>query len=95
MQDGNDDERIRERAHQLWERDGMPEGEHERHWRQASEELRAENSGVGSGDSESVMDQGLSSGLQPGGTTPGGGPAPGADAMGVKDKRGAGVRGPD
>ena len=34
--------RVRERAHAIWEREGRPEGDHERHWGMAEEELRAE-----------------------------------------------------
>lgn len=35
-------ERIAERAHQIWEADGRPEGRHAEHWAQAKEELRRE-----------------------------------------------------
>jgi hypothetical protein len=35
------DEAIRNRARQLWEAEGRPEGRHEDHWCQAQEELRA------------------------------------------------------
>ena len=30
---------VRERAYQLWEEQGHPEGQHERHWRDAEDEL--------------------------------------------------------
>lgn len=33
-----DDDKIRQRAYQLWEDQGRPEGKHEDHWRQASNE---------------------------------------------------------
>ncbi|NVP58347.1 DUF2934 domain-containing protein [Mycoplana rhizolycopersici] len=33
---------IRRRAHELWEKDGMPEGKHEEHWRHAEQELEEE-----------------------------------------------------
>lgn len=33
---------VRERAYQIWEREGRPEGGHERHWMQAERELRDE-----------------------------------------------------
>jgi hypothetical protein len=36
------EDRVRERAYALWEREGRPEGGAERHWAQAEEELRAE-----------------------------------------------------
>jgi len=35
----NKDEQIRQRAYQIWEHEGRPEGGHERHWHQASEEI--------------------------------------------------------
>ena len=37
--------RVRERAHAIWEREGRPEGGHERHWATAEDELRAEEPG--------------------------------------------------
>ena len=33
--------RIRQRAHEIWEQEGRPEGAHERHWRQAENEMAA------------------------------------------------------
>lgn len=39
---GNRDARIRERAHNIWERDGRPEGMAEVHWIQACREIEAE-----------------------------------------------------
>ena len=36
-------ERIRERARAIWEREGQPEGRHEEHWREAENEIAAEN----------------------------------------------------
>lgn len=35
-------ERIRQRAHEIWEREGRPHGAHERHWHQAANEIEAE-----------------------------------------------------
>jgi hypothetical protein len=40
---GDLQERIRERARAIWEREGRPEGRHEEHWRQAEKETNAEN----------------------------------------------------
>lgn len=34
-----DDTRIRERAYELWESEGRPDGRHEEHWQQARREL--------------------------------------------------------
>jgi Protein of unknown function (DUF2934) len=40
------DDKVRERAYAIWEREGQPEGGAERHWAQAEEELRAEEQGT-------------------------------------------------
>lgn len=32
-------EEVRERAYEIWEREGRPDGQHEDHWRQALAEL--------------------------------------------------------
>lgn len=34
--------RVRQRAHEIWERDGRPQGRDREHWAQAEAELRAE-----------------------------------------------------
>ncbi|NNU63797.1 DUF2934 domain-containing protein [Rhizobium sp. WYCCWR 11152] len=34
-----DIEQIRKRAQEIWEAEGRPEGQHERHWQQAEQEL--------------------------------------------------------
>ncbi|MGN6144062.1 MAG: DUF2934 domain-containing protein [Mesorhizobium sp.] len=36
-------ERIRQRAHAIWEREGRRDGDHERHWHQAAGEIDAED----------------------------------------------------
>ena len=36
-------ERIRQRAQAIWEREGRPEGRHEDHWREAEKEIAAED----------------------------------------------------
>ena len=38
-------DRVRERAYAIWEREGRPEGGADRHWAQAEAELRAEERG--------------------------------------------------
>ncbi|MFP5076967.1 DUF2934 domain-containing protein [Rhizobium sp. YIM 134829] len=38
-QDDNREERIRNRAYELWEKDGGSHGSHERHWQDAEREL--------------------------------------------------------
>ncbi|MDR9776003.1 DUF2934 domain-containing protein [Rhizobium hidalgonense] len=37
-----DTERIRRRAQEIWEAEGKPEGEHERHWLQAEREQKGD-----------------------------------------------------
>ncbi|MCO5963686.1 DUF2934 domain-containing protein [Sinorhizobium meliloti] len=38
----DDLDRIRARAYEIWEREGRPDGGHERHWHQAQKELEEE-----------------------------------------------------
>lgn len=40
MHDDKED-RIRRRAHEIWEAEGRPEGRHEAHWEQARAEIEA------------------------------------------------------
>jgi hypothetical protein len=40
-----DQERIRRRAHEIWEREERPEGRHEEHWTQARREIEVEGGG--------------------------------------------------
>ncbi|MCO5066217.1 MAG: DUF2934 domain-containing protein [Rhizobiaceae bacterium] len=40
----NRDERIRQRAHAIWDREGRPEGAAQRHWQQAEQEIAQEDS---------------------------------------------------
>lgn len=74
VNDRND--RIRERAHAIWEREGRPHGRQEEHWRQASQEIGDELfQQQGSTDSQErrgALDGGL---LPQGGLVAPGGPA--------------------
>ncbi|MBZ9905092.1 DUF2934 domain-containing protein [Mesorhizobium sp. BR115XR7A] len=36
-------ERIRNRAHQIWQEEGHPAGQHERHWHQAAADVDRED----------------------------------------------------
>ncbi|TPI10967.1 DUF2934 domain-containing protein [Mesorhizobium sp. B4-1-3] len=38
------EERIRQRAHEIWEREGRPEGRQQEHWDQAVQEIESEGS---------------------------------------------------
>ena len=40
------DERIRQRAHEIWEREGRPHGLEQEHWDRATREIDAEGSQV-------------------------------------------------
>jgi hypothetical protein len=37
-----DEERVRQRAHEIWEKAGRPDGQHDAHWEQACREIEAE-----------------------------------------------------
>jgi hypothetical protein len=39
----SNEDRIRERANAIWEREGRPEGRHAEHWAQAQREIEAED----------------------------------------------------
>jgi hypothetical protein len=85
---------IRERAYHLWENEGRPEGQDERHWHTAAEEwetvLAAHEKGAAYQDGGSVGQgaSGVGTGLQQGGTTPGGDnpSAPGVEAISTRAK---------
>ncbi|WP_207462392.1 DUF2934 domain-containing protein [Azospirillum sp. SYSU D00513] len=52
---GSRDEMIRQRAYEIWEREGHPEGRPEVHWTQASQEIEREERGIeSSNDSRAV-----------------------------------------
>ena len=53
----SDEERIRRRAHEIWEREGRPEGRQEDHWAQACREIAAEEDGPGAAASSSSVNQ--------------------------------------
>lgn len=39
----NREERVRQRAHEIWQREGQPEGQGARHWLEAEGEIDAED----------------------------------------------------
>ncbi|TNC72168.1 DUF2934 domain-containing protein [Rubellimicrobium roseum] len=95
--DQDREQRIRERAHALWQAEGQPEGRHEEHWRQAAAEIDREEAidpdrgiaetfeGTGDAATGGTMGgaSGLASGLQPGGVSPGGGPGASVGSLGT------------
>ncbi|WP_448206624.1 DUF2934 domain-containing protein [Azospirillum sp. sgz302134] len=50
-----DEHRIRERAYEIWEREGRPEGRHAEHWDQACRELQNTASGAEAMDANAAM----------------------------------------
>ena len=74
------EEDIKSRAHQIWEREGRPEGRDFQNYMDAVSELVAE--GDGSLDRPVQAPSGLSTGLQPGGVVPAGG-APTVGSIGT------------
>ncbi len=97
------EEKIRQRAYELWEAEGRPEGRQAEHWQRAAREIEAEEGGGAGVDAnekadptdETAESSGLSSSLQPGGTTPGASPATTEGSIGTGGgstaKRGTGT----
>ena len=68
--------RIRERAYRLWEAEGRPEGRHEHHWSQASQQVSDEMFGSMGGSDAQERRGSLDGGLLPqGALVAGGGPS--------------------
>jgi hypothetical protein len=60
------EQKVRERAHAIWEREGRPENAGEQHWARAEEELRAEKQAekLAGRVSETVPDSEQGSGVE-------------------------------
>lgn len=58
-----DEKKIQERAHQLWEREGRPEGAAQSHWKQAAEEIRSEAQTATNADTLETASGGVESGV--------------------------------
>jgi hypothetical protein len=57
MDEQKEQDRIRRRAYEIWEREGSPEGRAEEFWQQAITSIDAEDSpGEGGGQSSSIAD---------------------------------------
>ena len=83
MPAGDEKQRIRERAYELWEREGHPQGRHLEHWVQAERETQSGSAGLdraGEGEPGPLGE----SGRQPGGVSAqsSGGPESGFGAAG-------------
>ena len=64
------EERIRQRAHEIWEREGRPKGREQEHWNQAVQEIESESSEAERGPIAPDPAVGISS--DPAGNRPGG-----------------------
>lgn len=58
-------ERIRVRAHEIWERQGRPDGRHEEHWDQACREIEMENEDAAGLQATLTETIGLAVGVEP------------------------------
>jgi hypothetical protein len=92
------EERIRRRAHQIWEASGRPIGQEREHWEQAVREIDGENGstitdrqiqqgGIDEAAAMSTAPGGLGTGLQPGGMRPGDGSTAVQPSGDLKKKR--------
>ncbi|WP_424134785.1 DUF2934 domain-containing protein [Roseomonas chloroacetimidivorans] len=79
MQEEKDQDRIRERAHALWEQQGRPEGRHEEHWLQAEQELSSAGAPGATGPATATGQ----ANLNPGDDAPPGTPGTGEDVCPV------------
>ncbi len=50
--DQDHQERIKQRAHEIWESEGRPDGRDAEHWSRAEEELRNQMDGGSQGDTD-------------------------------------------
>ena len=71
-----DDRRIRERAHAIWEQEGRPEGREQQHWSQAEQEVGSE------GEPPATLPGDTSGSLSQAGLNPGDEAAPGTPGTG-------------
>lgn len=60
------EQKVRERAHAIWEREGRPESAGEQHWARAEEELRNEQEAgkLAGGSSETMPESEQGSGVE-------------------------------
>lgn len=52
--DNDRHEKIRQRAYEIWMREGRPDGAHERHWQQAKQELGYDETTTGQADDDAA-----------------------------------------
>jgi Protein of unknown function (DUF2934) len=56
------EDRVRERAYEMWEEEGKPEGEHSRHWNNAEDELRRDTTEANQKAREQIAETGKKTG---------------------------------
>jgi hypothetical protein len=86
------DDRIRQRAYEIWQQEGEPDGREREHWERACRDIDDEErtafsltTGQGAGSAPASQTQaGRSSGIQPQGTSPGRGTAAAGSADGSR-----------
>ncbi len=80
------EQKIRERAHAIWEAEGRPEGRESEHWERAMRDVDAGDHGspgaLSNRGEQPAASVGQASGLQRSGVGPGGGPGAGAGSIG-------------
>lgn len=62
-----DDEQVRRRAYEIWEREGRPEGRESEHWRKAVEELSAQRGNTDTQEVPATRVRGPAEASQPSG----------------------------
>lgn len=85
------EEKIRQRAYELWEAEGRPDGKQQEHWERAAREIEAEEAGESASKGSDSDSSGLPGDLQAGGTMPGSSPDTSEGSFG--NGGGAGRRG--
>ncbi|WP_263263052.1 DUF2934 domain-containing protein [Pseudomonas sp. RIT-PI-S] len=58
-----DEDKVRDRAYELWEREGRPEGAANSHWKQAADEIKAEADDASNADTQASASGGVESGV--------------------------------
>ena len=87
---GEDEDKVRRRAYEIWEREGRPEGRHDEHWSQARREM--EKYGAPEGAQLGRGEAGAAGRPAPEGARPGTGVPGGQSGGAAKPETGKGQR---
>lgn len=60
-----DEQKVRDRAYELWEQEGRPEGAAHSHWKQAYEEVQGEDDNSSNADTLETASGGVESSVAP------------------------------